>query len=280
MQLDMNEVYRIISTALEEDLGKGDITSRSVIPEDAQMRFAFVAREDMVVAGLPVAQTVLEEIDLSIISEILCEEGQQVKAGTQLITGEGNARSVLAAERVALNLIQRMCGIATLTRRYVDAIEGTNTRLLDTRKTTPGLREIEKYAVRMGGGYNHRFRLDDGVLIKDNHIAVCGSITQAATQARANTPILTRVEVECDTIEQVKEALAAGADMIMLDNMGISTLHEAVNLVAGRITLEASGGVSLETIRDIASTGVDYISVGKLTHSAPSIDIGLDVVYL
>lgn len=280
MLLDQNEVYRIISMALEEDMGKGDITSRSVIPEEAQMRFAFVAREPMVAAGLPVAQTVLEEVDLTIISEIHADEGQYVRAGAQLITGEGNARSVLAAERVALNLIQRMCGIATLTRRYVDAMEGTNTRLLDTRKTTPGLREIEKYAVRMGGGYNHRFRLDDGVLIKDNHIAVCGSITQAVTQARANTPILTRVEVECDTLEQVKEALAAGADMIMLDNMDIATLHQAVNLVAGRVTLEASGGVSLETIRDIAATGVDYISVGKLTHSAPSIDIGLDISYL
>lgn len=277
MRIHVEELDRIITTALLEDIGKGDLTSELTIPADTKTSFDLVTREPIVCCGLAVVEQVFMFVDDTIHISHQQKDGAQVKQGTTLLSGKGNARSILAAERVALNLVQRMCGIATLTRQYVDAIQGTNTQLLDTRKTTPGLRELEKYAVRVGGGHNHRFRLDDGVLIKDNHIHIAGSLTRAVNLAKAGTPSLTKIEVECDTLAQVEEALKVGVDVIMLDNMPPATIREAVKLVGGRTRLEASGTVSLENIREIAETGVDYISVGKLTHSAKSADIGLDV---
>jgi nicotinate-nucleotide pyrophosphorylase (carboxylating) len=205
-------------------------------------------------------------------------DGERVKAGAAMGRVEGPARGLLAVERTALNFLQHLSGIATLTAQYAERIAGTRAVLLDTRKTTPGLRALEKHAAQLGGARNHRLRLDDGVLIKDNHINVCGSIVVAVKRARAGVPVLTKIEVECDTLEQVKEALAAGADVILLDNMGLDDLRRAVILSGGRIPLEASGGVRLENIRAIAETGVDFISVGRITQSAPAVDIGLDAV--
>ena len=277
MHLDIREVNRIITTALEEDIGRGDMTTDFVINADKMVKFSIVAREPMVVSGIPVAYQVMMTVDQEITLEPKIDDGKKAIKGTVLLSGKGRARSVLAAERVALNLLQRMSGIATLTSRYVGQVDGTKAKILDTRKTTPGLRELEKYAVRCGGGFSHRVRLDDGVLIKDNHIAICGSLTEAVKRAKASTPALTKVEVECDTLWQVEEALVAGADVIMLDNMDVAQLREAVAKVAGKVPLEASGGVSLDQIRAIAETGVDFISVGKLTHSASSVDIGLDI---
>lgn len=277
MHPDFQELTRIITTALAEDIGRGDLTSDLTIDALATTSFSIAAREPMVVSGILVAFQVFKTVDNSMELEASSEDGQHVTRGTVLLRGKGRARSLLAAERVALNLLQHMSGIATLTHRYVEQTDGTKTKILDTRKTTPGLREIEKYAVRCGGGYNHRLRLDDGILIKDNHIAIAGGLTIAVQKAKAGAPSPTKVEVECDTLAQVDEALRAGADVIMLDNMSISQVKEAVQKVAGRIPLEVSGGVSLEHIRGIAETGVDFISIGKLTHSAPSVDIGLDI---
>jgi len=228
-----------------------------------------------VVAGLEIATGFFRRLDVNLRVEQLMNDGVAVEAGTTLMRFNGNARAMLTAERSALNTLQHLSGIATLTRRYVDAIAGTGAVLLDTRKTVPGLRILEKYAARMGGAENHRMRLDDGVLIKDNHVAVCGGVTEAVRRAKAaNTGL--QVQVEVDRIDQIEPALAAGADRLLLDNMPPPVLCEAVALVAGRVPLEASGGVTLETIRAIAETGVNYISVGRITQSAPAVDIGLD----
>lgn len=308
---DPTEIARIIKTALAEDIGQGDITSALLIPQGVEGHMALVAREALVVAGVEVAAQVFKMVGipslvggarssasrgwgLPLIQQnknvplptsplqgeeaphitIPCKDKARVSAGTILMRIEGNARSLLTAERVALNLLQRMCGIATLTSRYVEAVSGTNAKILDTRKTMPGLRAIDKYAVICGGGLNHRMRLDDAVLIKDNHLFLCGSIAAAMEKVKqSNLPII----IECDTLAQVKEALAAKPDRILLDNMSIEMLREAVALSAGRISLEASGGVTLQTVRAIAETGVDYISVGALTHSAPAADIGADM---
>lgn len=275
--LDLCNLDQLIAASLKEDIGKGDITSQAVIPEDATAEFVVAAREPLVICGLQAVLRVFAMVDEGIGVSTDYHDGQKVEAGAALLRGKGTARSVLMAERTALNLLQHLCGVATLTRQYADVVRGTKAMILDTRKTIPGLRELQKYAVHTGGGRNHRLRLDGGVLIKDNHISVCGSITQAVTRARAVTPVLTKIEVECDRLDQVREACENGADMIMLDNMSLDELRQAVEVVKGRIPLEASGNVNLTTIRAIAETGVDFISIGKLTHSAPASDIGLDI---
>jgi nicotinate-nucleotide pyrophosphorylase (carboxylating) len=233
------------------------------------------AREELVVAGLEIAAAFFRRLDLSVSIEALANDGDRVEASATLMRLEGNARGMLAAERPALNTLQHLSGIATLTRSYADAMAGTGAVLIDTRKTVPGLRVLEKYAARMGGAQNHRMRLDDGVLIKDNHVAVCGGVAEAVRLAKtADTGL--PVQIEVDRIDQIEPALAAGADRLLLDNMPPPVLREAVAQVAGRVPLEASGGVTLETIHAIAETGVDYISVGRITQSAPAVDIGLD----
>ena len=267
-------INHLIEDALAEDIGPGDVTSSSVIPEDLRFKGVMAAREDMVVAGMDFARTVFHKVIPDAHFQALVKDGDRVAPGTVLAEMEGPARGLLTAERTALNLLQHLSGIATLTRTYVDAIEGTGAVLLDTRKTIPGLRLAAKYATRMGGAQNHRMGLYDGVLIKDNHIAVCGSVAEAVKRAQAGQS--GKVEVECDTLEQVREAVEAKADIILLDNMPPPVLREAVAIVAGRCKTEASGGVTLETIRAIAETGVDYISVGRLTQSARAIDIGMD----
>ena len=259
-----------------EDLGMGgDVTSRATIGEEARFAAEMRARQPMVVAGLDVAAAFFRALDPAVEITLAPADGDRVAARSALMRLQGNARAMLAAERSALNTLQHLSGIATLTRTYVDAIAGTGTTLLDTRKTIPGLRLLDKYAARMGGAHNHRMRLDDGVLIKDNHVAVCGGVAEAVRRAKAAETGL-QVQVEVDRIDQIEPALAAGADRLLLDNMDPAMLREAVRLVAGRVPLEASGGVTLETIRFIAETGVDFISVGRITQSAPAVDIGLD----
>jgi nicotinate-nucleotide pyrophosphorylase (carboxylating) len=270
------DLMDFISRVFAEDLGRGgDVTSSATIDPEARFTAEMNARQDIVVAGLEIAAAFFRRLDVSASIEQLPDDGDAVAAGAVLMRLEGNARAMLTAERSALNTLQHLSGIATLTRRYVDAITGTGAVLLDTRKTLPGLRVLEKYAARMGGAENHRMRLDDGVLIKDNHVAVCGGVAEAVRRAKAaNTGL--QVQVEVDRVEQIEPALGAGADRLLLDNMPPPVLREAVALVAGRVPLEASGGVTLETIRAIAETGVDYISLGRITQSAPAVDIGLD----
>jgi len=270
------DLMDFIRRTLGEDLGQGgDVTSKATIAEDARFTAEMNARQEIIVAGLEIAAGFFRAIDGNVRIEQLIEDGARAHVGTVLMRLEGNARAMLAAERSALNTLQHLSGIATMTRTYVDAIAGTGATLLDTRKTIPGLRLLEKYAARMGGAQNHRMRLDDGVLIKDNHVAVCGGVAEAVRRAKsANTGL--QVQVEVDRIDQIEPALAAGADRLLLDNMDPAELREAVRIVGGRVPLEASGGVTLETIRFIAETGVDYISVGRITQSAPAVDIGLD----
>ena len=265
-----------VQRALAEDLGTGgDVTSAATIRADARFTAALTAREPIVVAGLDVAAAFFQALDEDVGIEQLASDGAAVEAGAILMKLKGSARAMLTAERSALNTLQHLSGIATLTRRYVDAVAGTGAVVLDTRKTIPGLRALEKYAARMGGAQNHRMRLDDGVLIKDNHVAVAGGVGAAVRAAKeANTGL--QVQVEVDRIDQIEEALAAGADRLLLDNMDPHTLRRAVELVGGRVPLEASGGVRLDTIRAIAETGVDFISVGRITQSAPAVDIGMD----
>jgi nicotinate-nucleotide pyrophosphorylase (carboxylating) len=265
-----------INRVLAEDLGSGgDVTSAATIPEEARFTATMNCREEIVVAGLDIAAAFFRTLDPMISLSVEVEDGARVPAGTVLMRLEGQARTMLTAERSALNTLQHLSGIATLTRRYVDAIAGTSATLLDTRKTIPGLRLLEKYAARMGGAMNHRLRLDDGMLIKDNHVAVNGSVEAAVARARQARARL-QIQVEVDRIDQIEPALAAGAERLLLDNMPPSVLREAVTVVAGRVPLEASGGVNLQTIRAIAETGVDFISVGRITQSAPAVDIGLD----
>lgn len=270
------DLDEFVTRVLAEDLGKGgDVTSSATIPEDTRFTATMNARQTMTVAGLEIAAAFFRRLDPAGRIEQMVNDGDRVVHATGLMQIQGNARALLTAERPALNTLQHLSGIATLTREYVDAIEGTGAILIDTRKTTPGLRVLEKYSVRMGGGQNHRMRLDDGVLIKDNHVAVCGGVAEAVRRAKAaNTGL--QVQVEVDRIEQIEPALSAGADRLLLDNMPAHVLREAVTLVAGRVPLEASGGVTLETIREIAETGVTFISVGRITQSAPAVDIGFD----
>ncbi|WP_421936167.1 carboxylating nicotinate-nucleotide diphosphorylase [Phenylobacterium sp.] len=272
-------VAPVVRAALAEDLGRaGDITAQACVPADARLTADFAARRGGVVSGLSCIRLALAELDPAATFHALAVDGHVVPAGTAMARVSGNARAILTAERTALNLLGRMCGIATLTQDYVDAVAGTKARITDTRKTTPGLRALEKYAVRCGGGVNHRFGLDDAILIKDNHVAACGSVGEAVRRAKAFAGHLVKVEVEVDTLVQLQEALACDPDVIMLDNFSLADLREAVVITGGRVTLEASGGVTLETVRAIAETGVDVISVGALTHSAKVLDIGLDAV--
>jgi nicotinate-nucleotide pyrophosphorylase (carboxylating) len=278
--LHPEEVRRAVRAALAEDLGTGDVTTLATVPEEATARAVMRAREPLVVAGLAFAEAAFRELDPRVDVSLTVNDGARVEAGGALLTVAGPARALLSAERVALNFVQRLSGVATATAAYVAAIADTGVQLLDTRKTTPGWRAFEKYAVACGGGRNHRFGLFDLVLIKDNHLAALrnaapNAVAAAVQRARARFPQL-RVEVEADTLEQVRQAVAAGADIILLDNMPPETLREAVALVGGRAQTEASGGVNLQTIRALAETGVDFISVGAITHSARAVDIGLD----
>ncbi|HWJ59726.1 MAG TPA: carboxylating nicotinate-nucleotide diphosphorylase [Sphingomicrobium sp.] len=270
------DLDEFVTRTLAEDLGVGgDVTSNATIPADQRFTGEMNARQAIVLAGVEIATAFFRELDREVSIQLLASDGDAVEHRGTLMRLEGNARAMLTAERSALNTLQHLSGIATLTRQYVDAIAGTGAILLDTRKTIPGLRILEKYAARMGSAQNHRMRLDDGVLIKDNHVAACGGVAEAVRRARAaNTGL--QVQVEVDRIDQIEPALAAGADRLLLDNMPAHVLREAVTLVGKRVPLEASGGVTLETIREIAETGVTYISVGRITQSAPAVDIGLD----
>ena len=276
---DNFDLDEFVQRVLAEDLGRGgDVTSKATIAEHARLNAAMNARQGLVVAGIEIAAAFFRAMDANVEIEILVADGQRAEHGTMLTRLSGNARAMLAAERPALNTLQHLSGVATLTREYADAIAGTGTILIDTRKTVPGLRVLEKYASRMGGAQNHRMRLDDGVLIKDNHVAVCGGVAEAVRRAKAaNTGL--EVQVEVDRLDQIEPALSAGADRLLLDNMDPAQLREAVRVVAKRVPLEASGGVTLETIRFLAETGVDFISVGRITQSAPAVDIGLDYTF-
>lgn len=274
--LDPNRLNALIDLWLHEDVGAGDLTAEVMIEAHTTARFVMKAREPLVLAGADMAAAVFERLDASVIVNRIAHDGTSLKRDAVIMEVSGPARSLLTAERTALNIVQHLSGIATLTARYVDEISGTSARLIDTRKTTPGLRALEKYAVRCGGGANHRLGLDGGVLIKDNHLAVAGDMAAALAKARAGAPLLTKIEVECDHLDQVDAALAAGADVIMLDNMSLADMREAVRRTAGRVPLEASGGVRLETIRAIAETGVTFISTSRITQGASAVDIGLD----
>tara|TARA_A100001037_G_scaffold280905_1_gene284080 strand:+ start:97 stop:948 length:852 start_codon:yes stop_codon:yes gene_type:complete len=280
MHLDRDAYLPLIDLALAEDLGSGDVTSHSVIPKECEWVAELVAREELRLAGLPVVRAVFERVDPELRVVPLIGEGQSVKPDEGVLTVEGSARSILSAERVALNFVQRLSGIATLTRAYVDALDGMDCQVLDTRKTCPGWRALEKYAVRCGGGVNHRMGLYDQIMIKDNHLAVCSGeatpIPIAIQRARENYPDL-KVEVEVDTLTQARVAAESGADIILLDNMSLDQLKASVLEIGGRSMTEASGGITMKTIRAVAETGVDSISVGALTHSARAVDLALDV---
>lgn len=274
----------VVRLALAEDLGRaGDVTAAACIPEGARMKAAFVARKPGVLAGIDAVRLAVLALDPEARIDLCLQDGAAFDAGAVLAVAEADARAFLSAERTALNLVCRLSGVATLTRAYVQAVEGTGARIADTRKTTPGLRALEKHAVACGGGMNHRFGLDDAILIKDNHVAVCGGVAQAVRRARAFSPYLMKVEVEVDGLDQLDQVLAlieegVAPDVVMLDNFSLADLRTAVSRSAGRLVLEASGGVDLTTVRAIAETGVDVISVGALTHSAPVLDIGLDAL--
>ncbi len=278
MELDTFLLDGQLRRFLREDLEHGDITTEALFGNEQTALVTMVARQDLVAAGMErVAARVFCLLGGGTITfGQMAADGEEKKKGEVLMTINGPVRTLLRGERVALNLVQRLCGIATLTRRFVERVRDLEVRIVDTRKTTPGLRMLEKYAVRAGGGANHRYSLADGVLIKDNHIAACGSISEALRRVRSRVPHTMAVEVECDTLEQVRECLDCGVQVLLLDNMDVATMRRAVEMTAGRALLEASGGISLDTVRQIAETGVDIISVGRLTHSAPACDIGLD----
>jgi nicotinate-nucleotide pyrophosphorylase (carboxylating) len=273
------EIDAVVTRALAEDLGRaGDVTSIATIPESAQARAVMVAREAGVISGLPLAAAAFAKLAPETAISAERRDGASVAEKTTLMTLKGPARAVLAAERVALNLLGHLSGVATATQEFVRRVEGTRTRICCTRKTTPGLRALEKYAVRCGGGFNHRFGLDDAMLIKDNHIAVAGGIRAVLERARASAGHLVKIEIEVDTLDQLREVIAVGlTDAALLDNMDAATLRQAVEMVGGRFPLEASGGITLESIAEIAKTGVDYASSGWITHSAPNLDVALDI---
>ena len=277
--MDPADIAAAVDVALAEDIGQGDLTTRATVPGDAQLKASMVARENMVVAGMPIVEEIVKRLVPNATIKILAPDGTAVSTGDVLVELKGPAEGLLTAERTALNSVQFLSGIATLTNAYVTEISGTKATLLDTRKTVPGLRNLSKYAVRCGGGTNHRIRLDDGILIKDNHIAVAGDIATAVLAAKSHDFGGIKIQAECDTLGQVQQALDAGADALLLDNMPPPVLRQAVALVQGRIPLEASGGVNLNTIRAIAETGVDFISVGAITQRAPAVDIGLDIAW-
>jgi nicotinate-nucleotide pyrophosphorylase (carboxylating) len=273
---DRYATEKLIDLWLTEDIGACDLTVQTMIEPGEQGAFVMNAREELIVAGIDVAAGVFLKYDPTLSVQVHMADGDVAGAGDILMTVKGSARSVLTAERTALNIMQRLCGIANQTALYVREIAGTGAQLIDSRKTTPGLRMLEKHAVLCGGGLNHRLALDNGVMVKDNHIAVCGGIAEAVARVRRKLPVLTKLEVECDRIDQVRDALAAGVDVIMLDNMSLADMAESVKIVGGRTKVEASGGIRLQTIRAIAETGVDYISTSKITQAAPAVDIGLD----
>jgi len=267
----------IVARALAEDIGSGDITTAATVAPDAECRAEIVAKAEGVIAGLGVARLVFGMLDPQIEFHEVVADGGRVSEGVTVARLSGNTMAVLAAERTALNFLQRMSGIASLTAEYVEAAEGTDARVIDTRKTAPGLRLLDKYAVRMGGGRNHRVGLFDGVLIKDNHLRAAGGVGEAVRRARKAAHHLVKVAVEVQTLEEVEEAVAAGADVVLLDNMELDDIRQAVDLVSGRCEIEVSGGVTLETVRALAECGVDYISAGALTHSAPALDLSLEI---
>ncbi len=273
----LEALRRAVEEALAEDVGTGDATSEAVVPADAVCTAEIRLQEPGVVCGLDVLEAVFSQLDASVHTEVLAADGDVIESAPVVVArSDGPARAILSGERTGLNFLGRLSGVATLTRRYVDAVAGTGATILDTRKTTPGLRALEKYAVRCGGGANHRFGLDDAVLVKDNHLRLVGDVGIAVRRALANDAGLP-VEIECETLADVRHALEAGARRILLDNMTVAALSEAVALADGRATLEASGGVTLDTVRAIAETGVDFISIGGLTHSARSLDVSLEV---
>jgi nicotinate-nucleotide pyrophosphorylase (carboxylating) len=273
------EIDEVVARALAEDLGRaGDVSSTATIPESAKAKASVIARRAGTIAGLPVAAACFAKLSPEMTIEGHVRDGDRVTAGATLMTIAGNARAILAAERAALNFLGHLSGVATATAAFVRRVGKRKTRICCTRKTTPGLRALEKYAVRCGGGFNHRFGLDDAMLIKDNHIAVAGSIRAVLEQARAKAGHLVKIEIEVDSLKQLEEVLETGlADAVLLDNFAIPAMRRAVKMAAGRVILEASGGITLDTIAAVAATGVDYASSGALTHSAPSLDIGLDI---
>jgi nicotinate-nucleotide pyrophosphorylase (carboxylating) len=275
--LDHPSVLRLITAALEEDLGWGDVTTQATVPPGVEAEGTITAKEDLVIAGLPLVAKILSVLDPSFRIQLLVEEGTPVSKGQRVIDIEGRAAPLLMAERVVLNFLQHLSGVATLTRKFVDQMAGSRCKIVDTRKTLPGLRLLEKYAVTQGGGMNHRMGLDSGILIKDNHIAICGGVEEAVRRTRRQASALLRVEVECANLEQVKEALGAQADIILLDNMATAEMAAAVQMVAGKALLEASGGMTLGRMPEVAQTGVDFISVGALTHSARAVDLSMAV---
>ena len=275
--LGMDNIKTFISNALREDIGPGDLTTEALIQPDIEGKAELIAKELLILAGIEVAREVFHQVNQDINFLGRHPDGEDLSSSTVIATISGPLRSLLTAERVALNLLQRLSGIATLTRQYVNGIEGTKARIVDTRKTTPGLRALEKYAVRIGGGKNRRFGLFDGILIKDNHIAAVGSLTEAVKKAREKAPHTLKIEVETENLDQVREAICAGAEIIMLDNMDIETMKEAVKLINGKALIEASGGINLNNVRQVAETGVDLISVGAITHSARSMDISMEI---
>jgi nicotinate-nucleotide pyrophosphorylase (carboxylating) len=271
------QIEALLRMALEEDLGPGDVTTMSTIPAGARGTGLFRAKRDCVVAGLVLLPRCFSLVDEAVVVRCASTDGDSIAQGTVVAEAEGSIRSLLMVERTALNFLQRLSGTATLTRQYVEALKGFSCRLIDTRKTTPGLRALQKYAVRMGGGANHRLGLYDAALIKDNHIAASGALTAAVENVRRQAPFMAKIEVECGSLRQVREAVEAKADVIMLDNMDLAEMAEAVRLVDKRAWIEASGGIDLGNLREVAATGVDYISVGALTHSAPAVDFNMKV---
>lgn len=277
MTLNPIAVDELVRRALLEDIGPGDITTEATIPADKTCTGVIIAKEAGILCGHQVAEAAFRAMDARLTYEVLVPEGSEITPGQGVARISGNARSVLMAERVALNFLQRMSGIATTTRKLAESIKYYHARLVETRKTTPGLRMVEKYAVRVGGGLNHRYGLHDAILIKDNHIAVAGGVREAVVAARKVASHTSRVEVECETLEQVQEALEAGADIILLDNMDVDTMKKAVEMVAGKAILEASGGITAANLVEVAKTGVDIISMGALTHSVKALDLSLEI---
>jgi nicotinate-nucleotide pyrophosphorylase (carboxylating) len=274
--LSLRIAAQVVSLAIAEDVGRGDLTTDTLIDVDARSSARIMAREPGIVAGLDLAEQAFQQMRSNGVFERVLADGDRVAAGDVVANVEGQTRALLSAERVALNFLTHLSGVATLTNRYVEAVKGTKARIIDTRKTLPGLRALQKYAVRAGGGANHRFGLDDAVMLKDNHIIAAGGIAPAITRVRAGIGHMVKICCEVDRLDQIEPALTAGADVILLDNMDPATLAQAVRLIGGRAIAEASGKVSLETVRAIAESGVDVISIGKLTHSAPALDIALD----
>lgn len=275
--LNIEEIKSVIDYSLKEDIGNGDITTNSLIPIDLQTKATMVAKSTGVIAGLALAEYVFRTLSADITWKAFVNDGDKVSKGDILLEISGSYRALLTGERVALNFLQRMSGIATMTANYVDTLKDYKTKILDTRKTVPGLRLLDKYAVKMGGGTNHRIGLYDMVLIKDNHIKIAGGITNAVTQIKKNLPGGIKIEVETTTIEEVKEALATGVDIIMLDNMSNNTMADSVKIINGRVKVEASGNMTMERLKEVAATGVDFISIGALTHSVSAFDISMNI---